>query len=173
MGNAYDADTKTWNASAGRLLSSQELWFTIFITVFVLLPWVCVQKVEVEVEIVSRFHRLAHHIWKCISHIPATALGESGRAQVQGRHAAWSPGPHQPQRSDGVSCLWHDQVGRSPRNGQAPHRADTSASESMFADHHYMICGVQGDFTRSLVETIPTHIWTRRVRVRSRVRLYS
>ncbi|KAB5588953.1 Palmitoyltransferase AKR1 [Ceratobasidium theobromae] len=32
------------------------------------------------------------------------------------------------------------------------------------AKYHYMVCGVQGDFTRGLVNDIPTHIWTREVK---------
>jgi len=124
MGNAYDAETKTWNASAGRLLSSQELWFTIFITIFVLLPWVCVQKVEVEVEVPSA---------------KVAVLKFKGGMQ-------------------------HGLLGRISHSAVMEYHAFGTISESMFADHHYMICGVQGDFTRSLVETIPTHIWTRRVR---------
>lgn len=40
--------------------------------------------------------------------------------------------------------------------------------EGKHADYHYLICGVQGDFTRSLVENPPTRIWTRELKVRKR-----
>jgi len=33
------------------------------------------------------------------------------------------------------------------------------------SDCHYMVCGVQGDFTRSLVERTPTHLWTRELKI--------
>ena len=39
-------------------------------------------------------------------------------------------------------------------------------SEGKDAKYHYMVCGVQGDFTRGLVTDMPTHIWTREVKVR-------
>lgn len=37
-------------------------------------------------------------------------------------------------------------------------------SEGTHAKYHYLICGVQGDFTRSLVNDPPTHLWTRQLK---------
>ncbi|KAF8911468.1 hypothetical protein CPB84DRAFT_1671592 [Gymnopilus junonius] len=37
-------------------------------------------------------------------------------------------------------------------------------SEGVHSKEHYLICGVQGDFTRSLVEDPPTHLWTRQLK---------
>ncbi|KAF8653301.1 hypothetical protein AX16_004001 [Volvariella volvacea WC 439] len=37
-------------------------------------------------------------------------------------------------------------------------------SEGRHAKEHYLICGVQGDFTRGLVENPPTHLWTRELK---------
>ncbi|KAH9485483.1 Adenylate-forming reductase 06235 [Psilocybe cubensis] len=37
-------------------------------------------------------------------------------------------------------------------------------SEGIHSKEHYLICGVQGDFTRSLVENPPTHLWTRQLK---------
>ncbi|KAF8806530.1 hypothetical protein BYT27DRAFT_7101950 [Phlegmacium glaucopus] len=37
-------------------------------------------------------------------------------------------------------------------------------SEGEDAKEHYLICGVQGDFTKSLVKDPPTHLWTREVK---------
>ncbi|KAI0629044.1 hypothetical protein C8Q77DRAFT_1237765 [Trametes polyzona] len=37
-------------------------------------------------------------------------------------------------------------------------------SEGPHAKYHYLICGVQGDFTRSLINEPPTHIWTRQLK---------
>ena len=37
--------------------------------------------------------------------------------------------------------------------------------EGTHAKYHYLICGVQGDFTRSLVNDPPTHVWTRQLKV--------
>jgi hypothetical protein len=36
------------------------------------------------------------------------------------------------------------------------------------AKYHYLICGVQGDFTQGLVSNPPTHLWTRQLKVRLR-----
>ncbi|KZT57454.1 hypothetical protein CALCODRAFT_469659 [Calocera cornea HHB12733] len=38
-------------------------------------------------------------------------------------------------------------------------------SVSPKADCHYMICGIQGDFTRSLVERNPKYLWTRELKI--------
>lgn len=38
-------------------------------------------------------------------------------------------------------------------------------SESPHAKHHYMIAGVQGDFTKSLVSKPPKTLWTRELKV--------
>lgn len=38
--------------------------------------------------------------------------------------------------------------------------------EGAHAKEHYLICGVQGDFTQSLVNDPPAHLWTRQLKVR-------
>lgn len=45
----------------------------------------------------------------------------------------------------------------------------TAGSEGTHAKYHYMICGVQGDFTRSLVNDPPKTLWTRELKVRRRI----
>jgi len=37
--------------------------------------------------------------------------------------------------------------------------------EGVHSKEHYLICGVQGDFTRSLVENPPSRLWTRELKV--------
>lgn len=37
-------------------------------------------------------------------------------------------------------------------------------SEGTHSPYHYMICGVQGDFTGSLVKNPPKHVWTREIK---------
>ena len=39
--------------------------------------------------------------------------------------------------------------------------------EGKKSDRHYLICGVQGDFTRNLVDNPPKHIWTRQLKVKT------
>lgn len=53
----------------------------------------------------------------------------------------------------------------SPDVDRSPHIR--YRSEGVHSKEHYLICGVQGDFTRSLVENPPTHLWTRQLKVRS------
>lgn len=38
-------------------------------------------------------------------------------------------------------------------------------SEGVHAKEHYLICGVQGDFTRALVNDPPKHLYTRELKV--------
>jgi hypothetical protein len=37
-------------------------------------------------------------------------------------------------------------------------------SEGRNTPHHYMICGVQGDFTKNLVANPPKTVWTRELK---------
>lgn len=37
-------------------------------------------------------------------------------------------------------------------------------SEGRQSGEHYMICGVQGDFTKSLVDNPPKTLWTRELK---------
>jgi len=68
MGNVYDIKTGEWRPDAHTLISTQELWFAVFMTVLyvlyfminsyltlrsVLIPWVTLREVSVDVEIVS------------------------------------------------------------------------------------------------------------------------
>lgn len=43
--------------------------------------------------------------------------------------------------------------------------ANADYREGTHAKYHYMICGVQGDFTRSLVNDPPRTLWTRELKV--------
>ncbi|KAF8714565.1 hypothetical protein RHS03_00342, partial [Rhizoctonia solani] len=55
-------------------------------------------------------------------------------------------------------------LGRISRTAVLEYHAFGTISEGKDAKHHYMVCGVQGDFTRGLVNDMPTHIWTREVK---------
>ncbi|KIY50279.1 hypothetical protein FISHEDRAFT_39509 [Fistulina hepatica ATCC 64428] len=59
------------------------------------------------------------------------------------------------------------QQGLLARIGHRPvmeYHAFGTISEGPEADCHYLIAGVQGDFTRGLVENPPTHLWTRELK---------
>ncbi|CUA69836.1 Palmitoyltransferase AKR1 [Rhizoctonia solani] len=55
-------------------------------------------------------------------------------------------------------------LGRISRTAILEYHAFGIISEGKNAKYHYMVCGVQGDFTRALVNDVPTHIWTREVK---------
>ncbi|KAG8741962.1 hypothetical protein FRC10_002228 [Ceratobasidium sp. 414] len=55
-------------------------------------------------------------------------------------------------------------LGRISRTAVLEYHAFGTISEGKDAKYHYMVCGVQGDFTRALVDDMPTHIWTREVK---------
>ncbi|KAH7338408.1 hypothetical protein B0J17DRAFT_768525 [Rhizoctonia solani] len=55
-------------------------------------------------------------------------------------------------------------LGRISRTAILEYHAFGTISEGKDAKYHYMVCGVQGDFTRGLVSDMPTHIWTREVK---------
>lgn len=46
-----------------------------------------------------------------------------------------------------------------------PEFVDHIYREGAHSKEHYLICGVQGDFTRALVEDPPSRLWTRELKV--------
>ena len=55
-------------------------------------------------------------------------------------------------------------LGRISRTSIMEYHAFGIISEGRKATHHYMICGVQGDFTRNLVANPPKTVWTRQLK---------
>ncbi|KAF8233328.1 hypothetical protein L208DRAFT_899095 [Tricholoma matsutake] len=55
-------------------------------------------------------------------------------------------------------------LARISRGGVMEYHAFGIISEGTQSKEHYLICGVQGDFTRSLVNDTPTRIWTRQLK---------
>ncbi|EJF57564.1 hypothetical protein BD309DRAFT_969522 [Dichomitus squalens] len=55
-------------------------------------------------------------------------------------------------------------ISRVSRSSVMEYHAFGIISEGTHAKYHYLICGVQGDFTRSLVNDPPTHLWTRQLK---------
>ncbi|ESK93650.1 hypothetical protein Moror_1548 [Moniliophthora roreri MCA 2997] len=55
-------------------------------------------------------------------------------------------------------------LARISRSSVMEYHAFGIISEGVNSGCHYLICGVQGDFTKSLVENPPTHIWTRQLK---------
>lgn len=124
LGNAYDLKSGEWRVDAHSLISTQELWFAVFMTIFVLIPWVTLREVPVEVEIPS----------------PKVAILRFNRGMQQGL------------------------LGRISRTSIMEYHAFGIISEGRKSQHHYMICGVQGDFTKSLVVNPPKTVWTRELK---------
>ncbi|KAK1763819.1 hypothetical protein QBC33DRAFT_498602 [Phialemonium atrogriseum] len=124
LGNTYDIKLGQWRADANSLLSAQEFWFAMFMTVFVLIPWFTLRKVPVEVEIPS----------------PRVAILRFERGMQQGL------------------------LGRISRTSIMEYHAFGIISEGRKSKYHYMICGVQGDFTKGLVADPPKTVWTRELK---------
>ncbi|KAH5078261.1 hypothetical protein HBI73_170580 [Parastagonospora nodorum] len=124
MGDVYDIKRGEWHTNAHSLLSAQELWFAVFMTIFVLIPWVTLREVSVEVEIPS----------------PKVAVLRFERGMQQGL------------------------LGRISRTSIMEYHAFGIISPGRKSTHHYMICGVQGDFTKNLVTNPPKTVWTRELK---------
>jgi hypothetical protein len=56
-------------------------------------------------------------------------------------------------------------LARISRSTILEYHAFGTVSEGKHAGCHYLICGVQGDFTNDLVTDPPTHLWTRQLKV--------
>ncbi|ORX98370.1 hypothetical protein BCR34DRAFT_640930 [Clohesyomyces aquaticus] len=124
LGDSYDIKTGQWRTGSHTFLSSEEMWFAAFMTIFVLLPWVTTRRVSVEVEIPS----------------PKVAVLKFNRGMQQGL------------------------LGRISRTAMMEYHAFGTISEGRSSNCHYMICGVQGDFTKGLVANPPKMIWTRELK---------
>jgi len=124
LNDTYDTNTRSWNLSPRHVFSQQDFWYITGMTVFVLLPWVCVREVEVDIELPS----------------PKVAILRFRRGMQQGLLA------------------------RISRSSIMEYHAFGIISEGTHAKYHYLICGVQGDFTRSLVNDPPRTIWTRELK---------
>jgi hypothetical protein len=55
-------------------------------------------------------------------------------------------------------------LGRISRTSIMEYHAFGIVSEGRDSPHHYMICGVQGDFTKALVMNPPKTVWTRELK---------
>jgi hypothetical protein len=55
-------------------------------------------------------------------------------------------------------------LGRISRTSIMEYHAFGIISTGRKATHHYMICGVQGDFTKNLVANPPKTVWTRELK---------
>ncbi|RMZ74312.1 non-ribosomal peptide synthetase [Pyrenophora seminiperda CCB06] len=124
LGNSYDIKKGEWRSDTNSLLSAQELWFAVCMTIFILIPWVTLREVPVEVEIPS----------------PKVAVLKFERGMQQGL------------------------LGRISRTSIMEYHAFGIISEGRHATHHYMVCGVQGDFTKGLVSNPPKTVWTRQLK---------
>ena len=126
----------------------------------VILPWFTVREVKVDIEIV-RFPLL---IFKSFMHesiiqpSPKVAIIRFERGMQQGLLARVGRSSIMEYHAFGIisyASILLDAV--------YPHRF--FYREGQHAKEHYLICGVQGDFTRSLVKDPPTHLWTRQLKV--------
>ncbi|KUJ12179.1 uncharacterized protein LY89DRAFT_757888 [Mollisia scopiformis] len=124
LGDTYDYTLGVWRTDAHALLSAQELWFAVFMTIFILIPWFTLREVPVEVEIPSA----------------KVAILRFNRGIQQGL------------------------LGRISRTSIMEYHAFGIISEGRKSPYHYMICGVQGDFTASLVADPPKAVWTRELK---------
>ncbi|PSR79921.1 hypothetical protein PHLCEN_2v6822 [Hermanssonia centrifuga] len=113
-----------FTSNGRRLVLSQEFWFTLFISILVVVPWVTVRKVPVEITTPS----------------PRVAIIKFERGIQQGL------------------------LGRISRSAVMEYHGFGIISEGIESGCHYMIAGVQGDWTKALVNDPPTHLYTRQLK---------
>ncbi|KAG9119303.1 hypothetical protein FRC07_005729, partial [Ceratobasidium sp. 392] len=53
LGNGFNAQTGEWTATGYHMISTQEFWFALGMTIFIILPWSFTRRVPVHVEIPS------------------------------------------------------------------------------------------------------------------------
>ncbi|GJE92421.1 hypothetical protein PsYK624_085750 [Phanerochaete sordida] len=120
----YDAATGTFHIDARRTVGAQEFWYTLFVTLLVVGPWLTVRKVPVEITTPS----------------PRVAVVKFHKGVQQGL------------------------LGRVSRSALGEYHGFGIISEGAKSGAHYMIAGVQGDWTRQLVADPPKHLYTREMK---------
>ncbi|KAF9246561.1 hypothetical protein BU15DRAFT_39714 [Melanogaster broomeanus] len=122
--NTYDSTDGKWDRSGVYVIRQQAFWYTMGMSLLIVLPWICTRKVAVDVELPS----------------PKVAVLRFERGMQQGLLA------------------------RISRTMVMEYHAFGIISEGTHAKYHYLICGVQGDFTKSLVNDPPRKVWTRQLK---------
>ncbi|KAF8345989.1 hypothetical protein F5887DRAFT_145088 [Amanita rubescens] len=141
LGEYYDPTTQSMEPSVSRVVSQEQFWFALCMTTFILIPWFTVRKVPVQVQIASILNGVV--FWSFLQRSqpsPKVAVLRFERGMQQGLLARISR-----------SCFLE-------------YHAFGIISEGKDSKEHYLICGVQGDFTKGLVDDPPTHIWTRELK---------
>jgi len=95
LGYSYDPNTGSWNSVSSIILNTQEFWYCLGMTIFILMPWVTVRKVKVDVEVPSskiaviRFERGMQH--GLLSRISRTSIMEYHAFGIvsEGTHAKY------------------------------------------------------------------------------------
>jgi len=126
LATQFNTTTGQWDAIPLAVPKSQEFWFVIGMTAWIVLPWTMTRRVPIEIEVPKK---------------KMTAVIKFKRGMQQGL------------------------LGRISHHAVWEYHLFGTISVGPKADCHYMVCGVQGDFTRSLVEKRPTHIWTRELKI--------
>ncbi|KAL0070352.1 hypothetical protein AAF712_002540 [Marasmius tenuissimus] len=124
LSDAWDLERHQWNPDGLSVLKQQDFWFVFAMTIFIIIPWTTVRRVNVEVEIPSS----------------KAVILKFERGMQQGL------------------------LTRISRTSVKEYHAFGIISEGIGSGKHYLICGVQGDFTKSLVDNPPTTIWTRELK---------
>jgi hypothetical protein len=122
----WNPATESYSMSSSQLvkseMGSEALWFTVVITIMIILPWLTVRRVPVEVAVASSKYTSLLHF-------------EGG--VKPGLLKRVSPSPLSEWHAFGIIS-----------DGQS---------------RHTILAGAVGDFTKSLVENPPTHLWVRSI----------
>ncbi|EIW80688.1 hypothetical protein CONPUDRAFT_57605 [Coniophora puteana RWD-64-598 SS2] len=126
LGDMHDPESHSWDPTVG-ILRQQDFWFVFIMTVFTIIPWLTVRRVNVDVELPS----------------PKVAVLRFERGMQQGLLA------------------------RISRECILEYHAFGIILEGKCSKYHYLICGVQGDFTRRLFAGVSntSTLYTRGIRV--------
>ncbi|KAI1784356.1 hypothetical protein LXA43DRAFT_225909 [Ganoderma leucocontextum] len=148
LGDSYDLDTHSWNPDGMRVIRQQDFWYTFGMTVLYVLFQQPLRTHITGITLTS--HTICSILipWFTVREVkvdievpsPKVAILRFERGMQQGL------------------------LSRVSRSSIMEYHAFGIISEGTHAKYHYLICGVQGDFTRSLVNDPPTHVWTRQLK---------
>ena len=145
LGDSYNTDEHQWNSDGIRVLKQQDFWFCFGMTVL---------QVSLLLLTPCHFSRCTTYSvlipWLTVRDVPVEVEIPSPKVAI----IRFERG------------LQQGLLARISRSSILEYHAFGTVSEGKHAKYHYLICGVQGDFTKELVDNPPTRLWTRQLKVR-------
>ena len=146
LSDLWNTTTRQWNLSGEHIVKQQDFWYVMFMTFWIALPWICTRRVPVEIELVRpecppAALCLADAL--CLQPSNKVAVLRFERGMQQGLLARISRSAVKEYHAFGI-------ISYAPPMQYDVLYTNGSVREGTHAKYHYLVCGVQGLYTRSV-----------------------